>query len=54
MKIGIRPFVPAALAAAVLAACGGGIDNNVNTKPAYLGAIKATTYDGSTWTPRAP
>ena len=54
MKIGIRPFVPAVLAAAVLAACGGSSDNNVNvnvdvnTKPAYLGAIKATTYDGST------
>ena len=49
MKLGIRPFVPAALAAAVLAACGGSDNNaNVNTKPAYLGAIKVTTYDGST------
>ena len=48
MKLGIRPFVPAALAAAVLAACGGSDNNaNVNTKPAYLGAIKATSYDGS-------
>lgn len=49
MKIDIHPFVPAALAAAVLAACGGdgGSHVNVNTKPAYLGAIKTTTYDGS-------
>ncbi len=47
MKIGIRPFVPAALAAAVLAACGGGDNANVNTKPAWLGSIKATAYDGA-------
>lgn len=46
MKIGIRPFVPAALAVAVLAACGGGDNANVNTKPAWLGSIKATAYDG--------
>lgn len=45
MKTCIRPFLPAAVAAAVLSACGGG-DGNVNTKPAWLGAIKATAYDG--------
>ncbi|RZJ60649.1 MAG: D-(-)-3-hydroxybutyrate oligomer hydrolase [Acidovorax sp.] len=51
---GLRPFVPAALAAAVLAACGGngGDSNNnnapaLNAKPAYLGAISETTYDGT-------
>ena len=33
MKIGIRPFVPAVLAAAVLAACGGGSDASINAKP---------------------
>ena len=47
MKIGIHPFVPAALAAAVLAACGGGDNANVNTKPAWLGSIKTTAYDGA-------
>ena len=46
MKTCIRPFLPAAVAAAVLAACGGGSDASLNTKPSYLGAIKATTYDG--------
>ena len=46
MKTCIRPFLPAAVAAAVLAACGGGSDTSLNTKPSYLGAIKATTYDG--------
>lgn len=45
MKTCIRPFLPAAVAAAVLVACGGG-DGNVNTKPSWLGAIKVTTYDG--------
>nr|AIW81418.1 D-(-)-3-hydroxybutyrate oligomer hydrolase [uncultured bacterium TB94_p] len=49
MKTRIRPFVPAALAAAVLAACGGsdGDSAPVNAKPAYLGAISAVTYDGT-------
>ncbi|MFP5485137.1 MAG: 3-hydroxybutyrate oligomer hydrolase family protein, partial [Gammaproteobacteria bacterium] len=47
MKTCIRPFVPAALAAAVLAACGGGDDANVNNKPAWLGSIKTTVYDGA-------
>jgi len=47
MKTCIRPFVPAALAAAVLAACGGGGGASLNTKPAWLGAIQATTYDGA-------
>ena len=42
-----RPFVPAALAAAVLAACGGGDSAALNTKPGYLGAISEATYDGS-------
>ncbi|KQO19108.1 D-(-)-3-hydroxybutyrate oligomer hydrolase [Acidovorax sp. Leaf78] len=51
---GLRPFVPAALAAAVLAACGGNggdsSNNNapaLNAKPAYLGAISETSYDGT-------
>ena len=47
MKTFFRPFVPAALAAAVLAACGGGDNANVNTKPAWLGSIKTTAYDGA-------
>ena len=44
-----RPFVPAVLAAAVLAACGGsdGDSAALNTKPAYLGAISEATYDGT-------
>ena len=46
MKTCIRPIVPAALAAAVLAACGGSSDADINTKPAYLGAIKTASYDG--------
>lgn len=47
MKTCVRTFVPAALAAAVLAACGGGDGASLNTKPAWLGTIKATTYDGT-------
>lgn len=44
----IRPFVPAVLAAAVLAACGGGGDGStLNARPAYLGVISETSYDGS-------
>ena len=44
----ILPFVPAALAAAVLAACGGGGDGStLNARPSYLGAISETSYDGS-------
>ena len=44
-----RPFVPAVLAAAVLAACGGsdGDSAALNTKPTYLGAISESTYDGA-------
>ena len=44
-----RPFMPAALAAAVLAACGGSDGDSAapNTKPSYLGAISETTYDGT-------
>ena len=44
----IRPFVPAALAAAVLAACGGGGGDGaaLNTRPAYLGAISESSFDG--------
>lgn len=46
---GLRPFVPAAIAVAVLAACGGGNGDGaiLNAKPAYLGAVTETTYDGS-------
>ncbi|MDD2546167.1 MAG: D-(-)-3-hydroxybutyrate oligomer hydrolase [Burkholderiaceae bacterium] len=48
MKTPIRPLVPAALAVAVLAACGGSGDSPaVNTKPAYLGAVPETPYDGN-------
>ncbi len=44
----IRPFVPAVLAAAVLAACGGGGDGStLNARPAYLGVITETSYDGT-------
>ena len=45
---GLRPLVPAALAAAVLAACGGSGTEGpaLNAKPGYLGAIKETAYDG--------
>ena len=44
-----RPFVPAVLAAAVLAACGGsdGDSAALNTKPTYLGTISEITYDGT-------
>lgn len=37
------------LAAAVLAACGGGDGDSaaLNTKPTYLGAISGATYDGT-------
>jgi hydroxybutyrate-dimer hydrolase len=52
MKTCVRPFLPAAVAAAVLAACGGGggdgSNASPNTKPAYLGPIQATAYDGTT------
>ena len=50
---GLRPFVPAAVAAAVLAACGGGSGDGgsgapaLNAKPSYLGPISETTYDGA-------
>ena len=49
MTTRFRPFVPAAVAAAVLAACGGGgVDiATLNIKPSYLGAISETTYDGA-------
>ena len=44
-----RPFVPAVLTAAVLAACGGSDGDSAapNTKPSYLGTISDTTYDGA-------
>lgn len=46
---GLRPLVPAAIAAAVLAACGGSSSEGpaLNAKPGYLGAIAETTYDGT-------
>ena len=47
MKSSFHPFVPAALAVAVLAACGGG-DSTPNVKPAFLGPIQQTSYDGGT------
>ena len=44
----VRPFGMAAVAAAVLAACGGGGDGStLNSKPAYLGAIQEMSYDGA-------
>ena len=49
-KVGLRPFVPAAIAAAVLAACGGSGDGEtaaLNAEPAYLGAISEASYDGA-------
>ena len=45
MKRAVQPFVPALLAAAVLAACGGS-DADVNQRPTWLGSIQATSYDG--------
>ncbi|WP_422846557.1 D-(-)-3-hydroxybutyrate oligomer hydrolase [Acidovorax sp. M2(2025)] len=47
---GLRPLLPAALAAAALAACGGSGSEGpaLNAKPAFLGAITETTYDGAT------
>ena len=48
---GKNPLTLTALAAAVLAlsACGGSSDpfESKNTKPAYLGAVATTPYDGS-------
>lgn len=46
MKTLSNPFVPALLAAAVLAACGGGSNEAVNSKPGFLGAVRTTAYDG--------
>lgn len=46
----IRPFVPAAVAVAVLAACGGSGDDatpEINARPSYLGPISEASYDGS-------
>ena len=45
MKRAVQPFVPALLAAALLAACGGS-DADVNQRPTWLGSIQATSYDG--------
>ncbi len=45
MKTAVYPFVPALLAAAVLAACGGS-DADVNQRPTWLGTIQSTSYDG--------
>ena len=45
MKTAVHPFVPALLAAAVLAACGGS-DADVNQRPTWLGTIQSTSYDG--------
>ncbi len=47
MKIVIHPLVPTLLAAATLAACGGGSTVATNTKPDFLGAVRATAYDGA-------
>ena len=47
MKIVIHPLVPTLLAAATLAACGGGSTVATNTKPDFLGAVRATAYDGT-------
>ena len=46
---GLRPLLPAALAAAALAACGGSdSEDPINAKPGYLGPITETSYDGAT------
>ncbi len=51
MHTALRPFALAALAAAALAACGGGSGSSdgpaLNTRPAWLGAVKTTAYDGA-------
>lgn len=48
MRTLANPFVPALLAAAALAACGGsGGDDRTNAKPAFLGTVQSTTYDGA-------
>lgn len=47
MKMAKHPLIPSLLAAAVLAACGGSGDHNTNTAPDFLGAVRATSYDGA-------
>jgi len=47
MKMLIHPLVPPLLAVAALAACGGGSTVATNTKPDFLGAVRATVYDGA-------
>lgn len=46
MRTLANPFVPALLAAAALVACGGGSDVATNAKPAFLGPVHTTSYDG--------
>ena len=47
MKMLTHPFAPALLAAAALVACGGGSTVATNSKPEFLGAVRATAYDGA-------
>lgn len=47
MKMARHPLIPSLLAAAVLAACGGSSESNTNTAPGFLGAVRATNYDGA-------
>ena len=48
MKTAFYPFALATLAAAALTACGGSGDGaQVNTRPAWLGSVQATAYDGA-------
>ena len=43
-----HPVSTTALAAVALAACGGSVDTEVNTKPAFLESVAQKTYDGNT------
>ncbi len=48
MTIRVNSLGLGVLAAAALAACGGGNDGDVNTKPSFLGRVSQVSYDGNT------